>query len=311
MGTITDEILARLKRNRWPIGWSALTCHGVDEENLIAVLDDILDDAGEETAIVFVFPGESLRLSRKHQSFSVRGDQVFDLLSDLLDSDLFRFVAVWPWGMAGPGDEGWGNGQVYRVAYLSGGVTSLWNKVAGTRATVLIASSTASFGGASLGALLQVKLNLVQNHDGIMLAVGGRESVPGCPPVMLQSEGGDGMFFTLEGEFPVTGGRVPKFLDVPDDLNEFYTAKEYREINRLKTVRMFSLRHREHLGMLPEFLVRRLYPDAVDLSGRVSFRPVPLPPVVKRSTNQAAAFFRRHVREAERREMLANLPDEL
>jgi hypothetical protein len=98
---------------------------------------------------------------------------------------------------------------------------------------------------------------------------------------------------------------------VADDLNEFYTAKEYRELGRLKTVRMFSLKHREHLGMLPEFLVRRLYPDAVDLSGQVWFRPAPLPPVVKWATNQAAAFFRRHTKVEERKAMLANLPDEL
>lgn len=116
-------------------------------------------------------------------------------------------------------------------------------------------------------------------------------------------------FFEFVGWFTVESGRLPKFLGECED---FYTARDYPELRNLTSCRMFTLAGRDRPDLLPEFLVRRLFPDAEDFSGQVALRPVSFPP--KSSKAWVVGFLRRSREQANQRkldELLANLPDEL
>ncbi len=114
--------------------------------------------------------------------------------------------------------------------------------------------------------------------------------------------------FECAGDYPVVGGIVPKFMGDPKC--EPYTAKEYPRLEKLKTVVMFTLVDHEHLGMIPEFLVRERWPDdAVDMSGRFQFRSLTFLTRARRPS--PAAMRRLRKRSEPLRDLLSNLPDEL
>lgn len=114
--------------------------------------------------------------------------------------------------------------------------------------------------------------------------------------------------FECVGDYEVVGGAVPKFRGDPG--RESYLSKDYPRLGRLKVVVMFVLVGHEHLGMVPEFLVRKYWPDdAVDMSGRFQFRPLTFPARARRPS--PAAMWRLGQRSKPLRDLLNDLPDEL
>lgn len=114
--------------------------------------------------------------------------------------------------------------------------------------------------------------------------------------------------FECAGDYPVVNGAVPKFMGDPKC--EPYTAKEHPQLGKLKTVVMFTLVGHEHLGMIPEFLVRKCWPDdAVDMSGRFQFQPLTF--LTRRRRPSPAAMRRLRKRSEPLRDLLNDLPDEL
>ena len=106
----------------------------------------------------------------------------------------------------------------------------------------------------------------------------------------------------------MVGGAVPKFMGDPKC--EPYTSKEYPRLRNLKTVTMFTLVGHEHLGMVPEFLVRKHWlDDAVDMSGRFQFRPLTF--LTRRRRPSPVAMQRLRKRSEPLRALLDDLPDEL
>lgn len=104
-------------------------------------------------------------------------------------------------------------------------------------------------------------------------------------------------------------GAVPKFRD--DSGCESYLSKDHPRLGRLKVVAMFVLVDHEHLGMIPEFLVRKFWPnDAVDMTGRHLFRPLTFLARTRRRPSPAA-MWRLRQRSKPLRDLLSNLPDEL
>lgn len=113
-------------------------------------------------------------------------------------------------------------------------------------------------------------------------------------------------FFEYVREYAVVRGRVPRFVG---DTDEYYTAREYPELGRMKTVRMFALAGNEHPGLIPEFLVRRYWPGAVDLSGQFTFNPVSRPKRLDVDSVRVTSFARQYMRQQGLKGL--EVPDEL
>jgi hypothetical protein len=123
------------------------------------------------------------------------------------------------------------------------------------------------------------------------------------------------MFVNFEGEFDVIrGGRLPRFHDAKrGDLAQWYERADYPALKKAGRVRMFTVAGHEHLGLVPEFILRGLKITVTDLSGQVSFSSVKAPPRDRGTSRQASVTMSLWslLEGSEKRKALSALLDDL
>jgi hypothetical protein len=179
MNGIMRAILNRVEGGRWPVGWVRLTGSPDVEDEMLRLSARLLN---ADSFGVF-----TLDVGEMHHGGScakIDGSEVMPLLKEvLLPARLFSFYLVYLWDTVGPRGEAWNS--IDRAAYLSMQVQEMRPLIDRARATVAVVSFSPRSGGTVFNAETQLRLDLLKNHRGTVLSVGGRKSVPGSSPILL------------------------------------------------------------------------------------------------------------------------------
>lgn len=174
---VKSAIMERVEGGRWPAGWVLLSgSPGVEEE--MSRFCDVFRLG--PTVYLFTRQNSPALCSVRYPdaAYVLSGPKVFSILCEhLLPSRLFNLYVIWLWDEVGPGNA------LTRASYLLEGMIRV-RKVMG-RATVVAVTFSPRGGGRGFQSEVALRLDLLRNHRGTVLTVGGPQSVLGSKPILI------------------------------------------------------------------------------------------------------------------------------
>lgn len=188
MSEIVEAVLNRVEGGRWPIGWALLSGPIETSDDMMSLFLEIVR-ASEASAVLFTHQAVSIvPVKPPHAVYTLPGHGVVPVLREvLLPSGLFRSYLIWMWDEVGPEDEAWGD-PTSRTSYLSRQAREMGPEIAAAKATIFATTFSPRAGGRGFQADVQLRLDLLCNHRGTVLTVGGRRAVPANRPLLIRGK---------------------------------------------------------------------------------------------------------------------------